>query len=100
MRRALAALTAFTALVAVAVSGAAPDTQRLPLGDGLHSTSPTRGSVYSCQTSFSQNAPGAFRDGPWIDQDAKTWSLDAKIAVAGNVKRTVHHSLKRKSGKQ
>jgi hypothetical protein len=57
----------------------------LPLGDGKTSTAPRKGYVFSCQTSFPANAPGAFRAGPWIDEDAKTWTPSEKIAVQGSV---------------
>lgn len=95
----LGAAAVFAVLAALTADGASPpDTSKLPLGDGLHSTSPKRGYVYSCQTQFPGNAPGAFRDGPWIDADAKTWDKTAKIAVAGAVKRKASHSLKRSRG--
>ena len=57
----------------------------LPLGDGKTATSPTKGAVFSCRTSFPTNAPGAFRAGPWIDATAKTWEPAEKIAVRGQV---------------
>jgi hypothetical protein len=63
----------------------AATSQALPLGDGKVSTSPRKGYVYSCQTSFPSNAPGAFRDGPWIDAAAKTWNPAEKISVQGSV---------------
>jgi hypothetical protein len=43
--------------------------------------------VFSCQTTFPTNAPGAFRDGPWIDAGAKTWMPSDKIAVRGEVQQ-------------
>lgn len=66
-------------------TGAAATSDELPLGDGKTSTEPRKGYVFSCQTSFPSNAPGAFRDGPWIDAAAKTWNPAEKIAVQGEV---------------
>jgi hypothetical protein len=99
-RTAAAALAggALAVVVALAVADGAPDTSKLPLGDGLYRTSPEVAHVFSCQTQF--NGGGAFRDGPWIDNDSKTWDLSAKIAVRGNVKRNVKHSLRRSRGKE
>jgi hypothetical protein len=71
---------------ATTTSAAAASAGTLPLGDGKVSTEPRRGYVFSCQQQFPSNAPGAFRDGPWIDVAAKTWSPADKIAVQGEVK--------------
>lgn len=95
-----AAAAGFATASGAGSATAAPDRTNLPLGDGLHRSSAERGYVYSCQRDFPQNAPGAFRDGPWIDRDARTWDMEAKIAVAGNVKRSVRHRLTRSKGKQ
>ncbi|HTM68274.1 MAG TPA: hypothetical protein VL426_03145, partial [Candidatus Binatia bacterium] len=57
------------------------DPTKLALGDGKHVSSPQKGSVYSCQTSF--NGGGAFADGPWIH--GSTWDLTEKAHVDGNV---------------
>jgi hypothetical protein len=73
--------TAATSTTSVGVS----DPAALPLGDGKVSSTPTRGYVFSCQTTFPTNAPGAFRDGPWIDAGAKTWAPAEKIAVQGEI---------------
>jgi hypothetical protein len=75
--------TAAPATSSTTASAAASDA--LPLGDGKVSTSPRKGYVYSCQTNFPSNAPGAFRDGPWIDPETKTWNPAEKIAVQGAV---------------
>ncbi len=68
---------------AEAVQSIVLDYTRLPLGDGRVSTSPKKGYVYSCQTTFSGG--GADTYGPWINQVDKTWDLTAKIAVDGAV---------------
>ena len=59
------------------------DSNKLPLGDGRRSTSPQVGSVFSCQTAFSENAGGASQDGPWIN--GATWNANEKIRVLGSV---------------
>jgi hypothetical protein len=56
----------------------------IPLGDGYLSTSPTVGSVDSCQTSF-PSIGGAQVVGPWINTAAKTWDSLTKIHVQGAV---------------
>jgi hypothetical protein len=61
----------------------ATDVTKLPLGDGKYSTSVRSGYVYSCIQQF--NGGGAFRDGPWIDANGKTWDKTRKIAVQGSV---------------
>lgn len=70
---------------AVAVDGEASggvDLTALPVGDGRYSTSPTRGYIYSCQTSF--NGGGASAQGPWFNGDG-TWDMTKKTAVDGSV---------------
>jgi hypothetical protein len=60
------------------------DVHELPLGDDMYTTDgPRQGYVYSCITDF--NGGGAFAQGPWIDAEAGTWNLDAKIHVEGEV---------------
>lgn len=59
------------------------DLTKLPLGDKKTSTTAKKGYVFSCQTSF--NGGGAFTAGPWIDQNAKTWDLNKKVSVDGEV---------------
>ncbi|WP_327188872.1 YHYH protein [Streptomyces xinghaiensis] len=59
------------------------DTELLPLGDGKISGGPEAGSVFSCQTRFPENAPGAFRDGEWIQGDQ--WDPEGKPTVDGEV---------------
>jgi len=78
---ALALLAGIAATAAVAATGV--DKTKLPLGDGKYLTSPKKGYVDSCMTSF--NGGGAFRNGPWIDDSAKTWDLTKKISVQGAV---------------
>lgn len=53
----------------------------LPLGDGNYSTSPKKGYVYSCQTSFAGG--GSEKNGAWIS--GNTWDLTKKISVLGKV---------------
>ena len=65
-------------------AGGRASIKRLPLGDGKYRTSPKRGYVDSCQTSF--NGGGAFRNGPWIDEGARVWDLTGKVSVQGAVR--------------
>lgn len=55
----------------------------IPLGDGYVSTSPKMGYVDSCITHFTGG--GAETEGPWIDQQTKTWNSRTKISVGGAV---------------
>lgn len=55
----------------------------VPLGDGYVSTSPRVGYVDSCTTRF--GGGGAQAEGPWINQSAKTWNYQTKLAVNGRV---------------
>jgi hypothetical protein len=55
--------------------------QELPLGDGRVADHPMEGSVYSCRTSFRNNA--ARHDGPWFHGDS--WDPASKPHVAGSV---------------
>ncbi len=59
------------------------NSSKLPLGDGNVSTSPRKGYVYSCTTSF--RGGGAEHAGPWINSAKKTWNLKTKVAVQGSV---------------
>jgi hypothetical protein len=68
---------------AAAAARSALNVHRLPLGDGKYLTRARSGYVYSCQTRF--NGGGAFRNGPWIDEESKTWDLTRKISVRGSV---------------
>ena len=67
-------------------AAASVDVTKLPLGDGRYRTSPAKGYVDTCQTRF--GGGGAFRNGPWIDEQHGTWDLKLKISVAGSVRRT------------
>lgn len=76
------------ALLAAAVPltpafGHPPDPKNLPLGDGRLTTQPQRGHIWACRTD--PNAPGAGRDGPWINKAAGTWDLTKKAVVDGEV---------------
>jgi hypothetical protein len=84
MRRPL--LIAFLAALgsaSIAFGAAGIDKTKLPLGDGKYVSQPKKGYVDSCITQF--HGGGAFRNGPWIDESAKTWDLTRKIAVQGSV---------------
>lgn len=92
LRRPVLALLAATTIVgglsvAPAVadgegSGGA-DVTELPIGDDPVS-SPEVGKIFSCQTNFNSNAPGAFNTGDWINDDG-TWDLTKKPTVDGEV---------------
>lgn len=56
------------------------DPTAIPLGDGMISTEPEAGSLWSCKTDF--GGRGAPHGGPWIDEEAGTWDFTAKLAVA------------------
>src|SRR5688572_19284645 len=71
-----------TTTSSVPTASAVDETAR-PLGDGLVSTEPEHGAVWSCITQF--GGGGAFQQGPWIDDDAGTWDATTKISVGGAV---------------
>lgn len=75
--------TSTAAETAAADSG--PDLTALPLGDGKYSDSPKKGSIYSCQGEYQDDAAGAAVEGPWINQQQDTWNAKAKVAVPGQV---------------
>ncbi|NDA46091.1 MAG: YHYH protein [Alphaproteobacteria bacterium] len=54
-----------------------------PIGDGKISRGPQRGYLFSCQSQFPPNGPGANRLGPWAANGL--WQPDEKIAVQGSV---------------
>jgi len=94
MRRTLIALLASCTLVAALAAPAAAhatsasgsggvDTTKLPVG-GDPVSSAAVGKVYSCQTTFPSNAPGAFTTGGWFNGDG-TWDLSKKPSVDGSV---------------
>jgi len=80
----LALLVVLTALFVPASALAAIDKHHLPVGDDMYSSSPKKGWVYTCQSSF--NGGGAQAEGPWFNDDGKTWDLTDKIAVRGSVR--------------
>ena len=86
MRRQVAPLALL--LVALAVAGLAQasgvNVKRLPLGDKKYLTHAKKGYVFSCSTQF--QGGGAFRDGPWIDNETSTWDRTAKVAILGSVR--------------
>lgn len=59
------------------------DLTQLPLGNDKVSDAPQVEYIYSCQTSF--NGGGAFKAGPWINEENGTWDLTQKITVDGSV---------------
>jgi YHYH protein len=59
--------------------------QRLPIGDGRVSTSPTLGSVWSCRTQLGRDGVGgAENGGSWLHNDG-TYDLTAKPIVDGAI---------------
>lgn len=57
--------------------------QKIAIGDGKISSAPKAGYVYSCQTRFNPNAPGAQASGDWIQ--GQYWYPALKPSVDGNV---------------
>ena len=78
-----ATTTSAAASTSTSAASGGVDLTKLPIGDQQYAASAVKGSVYSCITQF--NGGGAFRDGPWIDADTKTWDATAKIAVKGSL---------------
>src|SRR4051794_12079647 len=75
-------MSALAVGISAAPALAATDT-RLPVGDGKYSsTTPKRGYVHSCQSSY--NGGGAFRQGPWFNGDG-TYDYTKKAIVEGHV---------------
>jgi hypothetical protein len=75
----------------------APDLSALPLGDGKVTTAaPKLGYVYACMEGG--EGGGAMVDGPWIDQQAGTYNLEAKVVVPGEVKATGEFEVKLDGG--
>jgi ribonuclease BN (tRNA processing enzyme) len=68
---------------AAGVAAQSVDPSRLPLGDGRVSSSPVRGSVWSCNDEF-PGGGGAHVVGPWIRPDG-TYDFTAKPTVDGAV---------------
>jgi hypothetical protein len=76
----------------------------LPVGDGKYVTTGARkGYVYACATyaqSLGQGGGGAQVRGPWFSADGKTYDLDQKIAVSGNVEWPADSSIVAKGRKR
>ncbi len=71
-------------LMALAQSHDELDLTAIPLGDGRVSDGPEVGAVWSCTDP--PGGGGAFAVGPWIDEEAGTWSLpDKTVEVDGSV---------------
>ncbi|MBL1242380.1 MAG: YHYH protein [OCS116 cluster bacterium] len=68
----------------VTTSNNATTGQKIAVGDGKISNSAKAGYVYSCQTRFNPNAPGAQASGDWIQ--GNYWYPDLKPSVDGDVK--------------
>jgi hypothetical protein len=71
-------------------SGARVDQTKLPLGDGLRSTTgPAVGRLFECARPPPRPGmpppPGADVAGPWIDLAAQTWDKTKKVFVSGAV---------------
>ena len=89
----LASFAATVMLTALSVAPATADTSpkgsgsvdatELPVGADPASSAAI-GKVFSCQTSFPSNAPGAFSTGDWFNGDG-TWDLTKKPVVDGEV---------------
>jgi hypothetical protein len=85
-------LAASLAATSISLIGAAPapaqDLSNLPLGDDRTSDEPRKGYVMSCmqygQGGGPEGPPGAFRAGPWLDEQANRWDATKKIAVQGS----------------
>jgi hypothetical protein len=76
------------ATFAVATSGAVASRATvsptaIPLGDGHVSSTPKKGYVDSCITTFSPAPPSATP--PWINTANDTWNSETKVAVQGSV---------------
>lgn len=72
----------------------------LPLGDGYVSSSPKVGYVDSCIPHFGQ-VGGAQVEGPWIDQQTKTWNSLTKLHVGGAVSwPSAQYKVTEKGGKR
>jgi len=93
MRRSLISVLASCMLLAAVAAPASAhsagdgsggvDTTALPVG-GEPVSSAEVGKVFSCQTSFNANAPGAFNTGDWFNGDG-TWDLTKKPTVDGSI---------------
>jgi len=59
------------------------DVTEIPVGADPASSAEV-GKIFSCQTSFNSNAPGAFNTGDWFNDDG-TWDLTKKPTVDGEV---------------
>lgn len=62
-----------------------PDLTELPIGDGLLSSAPKIGYLWSCQTQFNPNAGGAQATGNWYDAAKGIWNFNLKPVVDGAV---------------
>ena len=62
------------------------DLTKLPLGNEKESTTGAQsGLIYVCRSRINANAPGASKNGPWIDAAAGTWDSTTKATVDGEV---------------
>ena len=74
------------------------DLHKLPLGDGKISHAPKRGWIWACHVN--PMGRGADRDGPWIDKQAGTFDITAKIAVRGHVIGRISFKITRRGDKR
>jgi hypothetical protein len=72
-----------TVAFATSHSAASVGPTAIPLGDGYVSSTPKKGYVDSCATTFPSAPPSATP--PWINMATHTWNSDAKVAVEGSV---------------
>ena len=87
MRRSLALTLSIGGVVILGVPAAMArvnvDRTRLPVGKTTASAQ--RNGLWTCQSNYPSNAPGAFTTGPWFNGDG-TWDLTRKASVDGAVK--------------
>ena len=86
MRRSIATsiTLASIALIGIPAAYARSVVDKTHLTVGKTSTSAQKDHLWSCQTNFSSNAEGAYKDGPWMNGDG-TWDLTKKVHVSGSV---------------
>ncbi|HVA03923.1 MAG TPA: YHYH protein [Acidimicrobiales bacterium] len=70
-------------VIATSHASAAVGPTAIPLGDGHVTTTPKKGYVDSCGTTFAPSPPGATP--PWINTKTHTWNSETKVSVQGSV---------------
>ena len=86
MRRSLALTLSIGGVVALGVPTAMARTSvdKTKLVVGKTVTSAQKNGLWTCQSNYPSNAPGAFSEGPWFNGDG-TWDLTRKATVDGAV---------------